>query len=336
MVEPVRLPIEGADDPWHGLWESFERHLRAEGRDPKTVVAYRRAGRDFHEWAHEHHVPCDPAQVRHEHIEALLIDLREVREAKPATIRLRFAALHRFFDYAVGEDEIDRSPMARLKAPRVEEEPPSVLAEEELSALLRACSGRSFTDRRDTALIRMLVDTGLRREELLSIHLDALDLSGQSVRVIGKGNRPRLAFFGAKTARDLDRYLRVRARHTKASSPHLWLPPSGTASRSATTGCARCSIDAREKPGSSARCGRMGCGTTSRTRCKEAGATDEDTMTLGGWRDPKIMRRYGASMAQARRGRRYHARSEGSPTYTSIKSSNASRGPTRPTLTVPS
>jgi hypothetical protein len=41
------------------------------------------------------------------------------------------------------------------------------------------------------------------------------------------------------------------------------------------------------------------CGTTSPTR-KEAGATDEDTMTLGGWRDPKIMRRYGASTAQAR------------------------------------
>src|SRR5262249_1144787 len=49
----------------------------------------------------------------------------------------------------------------------------------------------------DAALIRMLVDTGLRREELLSIHPDALDLSGQSVGVIGKGNRPRLAFSSA-------------------------------------------------------------------------------------------------------------------------------------------
>jgi hypothetical protein len=53
------------------------------------------------------------------------------------------------------------------------------------------------------------------REELQRIPLDALDLTGQSVRVVGKGKRPPLAFFGAKTAR----YLRVQARRTKASSP---------------------------------------------------------------------------------------------------------------------
>ncbi len=300
MAEPVRLPIEGADDPWHALWESFERHLRAEGRDPKTVVAYRKAGRDFHEWAHEHHMPCDPAKVRREHIEAWLIDLREEREAKPATIRLRFAALHRFFEYAVEEEEIDHSPMARVKAPKVEEEPPSVLTEEELSALLRACGGRSFIDRRDTALIRMLVDTGLRREELLSIHLDALDMSGQSVRVIGKSNRPRLAFFGAKTARDLDRYLRVRARHTKASSPYLWLPASRDGEQLGHDGL-REMLNRRAREAGIERPVRPhGMRHYFAHALKEAGATDEDTMTLGGWRDPKIMRRYGASMAQAR------------------------------------
>jgi site-specific recombinase XerD len=300
MAEPVRLPFEEADDPWRALWESFERHLRAEGRDSKTVVAYRKAGRDFHEWAHEHHVPCDPAEVRREHIEAWLIELREVRDAKPATIRLRFSALHRFFEFAVEEGEIEQSPMNRLKAPRVEEEPPTVLTEEELSALLRSCAGRSFLDRRDVALIRMMVDTGLRRSELLGIKVEDLDLNGQSVKVLGKGNRPRLAFFGAKTARDLDRYLRIRARHAKASSPFLWLPGSRDGEVLGTDGLRSMLIRRAHEAKIERAVKPHGMRHTFAHLLKESGATDEDTMTLGGWRDPKIMRRYGASMAQAR------------------------------------
>jgi hypothetical protein len=138
--------------PWRCTVGELRAAPAGRGPDPKTLAAYREAGRDFHEWAHEHHAPCDPADVRREYIEAWLLALREEREAKPATIRLRFAALRRFFDFAVEEEEIEPSPMARLKSPKVEEELPTVLTEDDLSALLRACSGRSFIDRRDASL----------------------------------------------------------------------------------------------------------------------------------------------------------------------------------------
>lgn len=53
--------------------------------------------------------------------------------------------------------------MARMRPPKVPEQAPPVLSVDELRALLAACEGTGFEERRDTALIRVLIDTGARR-----------------------------------------------------------------------------------------------------------------------------------------------------------------------------
>jgi site-specific recombinase XerD len=53
--------------------------------------------------------------------------------------------------------------------------------------------------------------------------LDAVDLDGGTLRVIGKGSRTRLVAIGAVTTRALDRYMRARMRHQFAELPHLWI-----------------------------------------------------------------------------------------------------------------
>jgi integrase len=56
-----------------------------------------------------------------------------------------------------------------------------VLTEDQLRRLLKACDGRDFAARRDSAIIRLLIDTGLRRGECAGILLDDLDLDDQVV-----------------------------------------------------------------------------------------------------------------------------------------------------------
>jgi integrase/recombinase XerC len=56
--------------------------------------------------------------------------------------------------------------MANMKPPHVPEEPPPVISEEQLRRLLRNCEGRDFMDRRDMAIIRLLLDTGARRADV--------------------------------------------------------------------------------------------------------------------------------------------------------------------------
>lgn len=308
MAAQISVVQTPAPDPWWSMWESFERSLRAEGASRRTLDTYRDAATLFHNFLVARSYPLDATALERRHVEDFLIHLREEREAKPATVRNRFSALRRFFNFLLEEDEIEHSPMARMRGPKVDEPAPEVLTDEELTRLLRACEGRGFEERRDMALIRLMIDTGLRRFEAVGIQLDDLDLAGQQVRITGKGGREGVVFFGAKVARDLDRYLRVRARHYQASLTALWLAQKG-----ALTGDGVHHLVQR----------RAGLAGIERPvwphllrhsfahAMKAAGNADEVVMTLGRWKDPKVMRRYGASAAVQRAKEAHRATSPG-------------------------
>ena len=109
-----------------------------------------------------------------------------------STAAVRFRSLQQLFGWLAAEDWIDTSPTARLKPPKPREEPVPVLSDEQLSALVAACSGKEFADRRDEAIVRLFVDTGMRVSEMCGITLDDLDMRTDEVTVRGKGDRIRM------------------------------------------------------------------------------------------------------------------------------------------------
>ena len=126
---------------------------------------------------------------------------------------MRFRALRRFDNWMVAEEIITVSPMARMAEPHVPEQPVPVLTDAELSALLDATKGKGFEERRDHAIIRMFVDSGIRLGEMAGLVLEDIDPDAHDViHVIGKGSRGRAVPFGAKTGTALDYYLRERRR----------------------------------------------------------------------------------------------------------------------------
>ncbi len=121
------------------------------------------------------------------------------------------------------EEETDgawRSPTHKVKAPKVRYDPIPGLSVEDLQRLLSTC-GRDWFGKRDRALLLFLFDTGLRRKELIALNLEDIDIDSGTVRVKhGKGDKPRVVYFGAETATALRRYLRGQRQAT--DSP-LWL-----------------------------------------------------------------------------------------------------------------
>ena len=100
-----------------------------------------------------------------------------------------------------------------------------VFTPEELTRLEQACAGRSFAQRRDTAIIAVLTATGIRLSELAGLRRTAgdVDLWQREITVRGKGGKDRIVKIGHQAARSLDRYLRARSRHAQAWRPQLWL-----------------------------------------------------------------------------------------------------------------
>src|SRR6266487_6770180 len=212
-LERSRVALAVSWQPW---WNSFARALRAEGCSPRTLDTYGEALALLTAfWGVRGSVPL-PSEVERRHVEEFVAHVYETR--KSSTAHNRYRSLKRFFNWLVDEQEIPHSPMERMRPPKLKEEPVPMLSREELTSVLRACAGRDFESRRDLALIRFLVDAGARRAETASMTLEHTDLDRGGAVVLAKGGNLRPVFFGRKTARDLDRYLRMRALHPQADA----------------------------------------------------------------------------------------------------------------------
>ena len=196
-----------APDALHTLRDSFELHLGA-SRAAKTTRIYLAALDALIAHLEAHGMPTGARGVKREHVESYIARRRD--EVKPATLSLEFRALQQFWKWTLEEDEVDRSPMERMKAPRVPEAPVPVISTADFRKLLKTTEGRDYIDRRDAAILLLMFDTGVRRGEVAGLRVEDVDLRGRLAYVTGKGGHTRAVRFGAKTAVALDRYLRLR------------------------------------------------------------------------------------------------------------------------------
>jgi site-specific recombinase XerC len=136
----------------------------------------------------------------------------ETRSASTALNKHK--ALQQFFKWLVTEEEIDRSPMDRVRQPKTPKHLIPVLRTEETKRVLDTCRGAaSFAELRDLAIVRVLANTGARLSEVAGLSIRDVDLDRDVVTFRGKGSKDRQVRLGPKTARALSRYLRARAKH---------------------------------------------------------------------------------------------------------------------------
>jgi site-specific recombinase XerD len=283
-----------APDALSSLRESFALHLAPPRYSPKTRAIYLAALDGVIRYLEEQGMPTGARAVRREHIEAW--QASRAPNHKRTTLAVEYRSLHAFWKWAVDEDEVERSPMERMKAPTIPDAPVPVVPDDAFRKLLKTVDGRDFGSRRDRAILLLLYDTGIRRGELAGLKVDDLDLSQGLAYVTGKGGRLRAARFGAMTAQALDRYLRARRGHRLAGSEALWLGQDGPVTLSffakvIVKHCAEAGLP-RLHPHQFRH--------TFAHNYLADGGQEGDLMQLAGWKSPVMLRRYGASLANER------------------------------------
>jgi site-specific recombinase XerD len=276
------------------LAASFRRDLRAEGRAERTATIYLQSIRFFGRWLENQDRPATLDQLTRSAIRAWLAGLAD--DYQPGTVRTRYKGLRRFCRWLLAEGEIDVDPMAGMDVPAVVDKPVPVLDDAELAALLKACQGKTLVDRRDEAVIRLLLDTGCRVSELCGITLDDLDLDHELVIVTGKGRKTRPVYFGARTARAIDRYMRERRGHRYAHSPALFLSQRGSLSPDGV----RDILTRRARLAGLTGLNPHRFRHTFAHDFLLAGGQERDLKRLAGWSSDVMLERYGSSAADVR------------------------------------
>jgi site-specific recombinase XerD len=286
--------LEFVADRLDDLAASFRRDLRAEGRAERTATIYLQSIRFFGQWLEAQGRPATLDQLTRSAIRTWLAGLADVQQA--GTVRTRYKGLRRFSRWLHAEGEIDADPMAGMEVPAVVDKPVPVLDDAELAALLKACQGKTFADRRDEAVVRFLLDTGCRVSEMCGITLDDVDLDHELVIVTGKGRKTRPVYFGARTARAIDRYVRERRSHRYAHSPALFLSQRGQLSMDGVR-------DLLTRRAQLAGLKQLNPHRFRHTFAHDfllAGGQERDLKRLAGWSSDVMLERYGSSAADVR------------------------------------
>lgn len=284
------------------LIPAFRRDLRIIGRSEMTVQTYDESIRRYVQWLETKNGaegtvrgPC-VEDITQSSIKEYLAHLRALGRS-PNTISRARSSLAAFCSWLVEEELVARNPIQGVKTIKTVSSPVRIVEDGDLIGLLRATQGKTFFDRRDHAIIRVLAETGVRRSELLGMHLDDIDLDEQTAYIRrGKGGRSRYVYLGHKTSKALDRYLRVRGQQRYAYLDELWIGKRGALGWSGLKELLR------------KRCYQAGIEHIHPHRFRHTfahlflaeGGDPESLRRLAGWSSYSMLQVYGASAADQR------------------------------------
>ncbi|MFH1786517.1 MAG: site-specific tyrosine recombinase/integron integrase [archaeon] len=193
--------------------EAFRRSLVIANRSERTISNYMMFVRDFFK-----SVRKEPRRVTQEDIEYYLVELKEKRGYKPASLALAFSVMRSFFD-AFMKMDLTRG----MQAPKIGRRLPTVLTREEVIALTDSAGSL-----RNKAVIQTLY-CGLRLSECISLKKDDIDFASHKVYIMhGKGDKGRTMRLSQKAAGLMKKYLEAR----KGGSDYIF---SGTAGERLTS-----------------------------------------------------------------------------------------------------
>jgi site-specific recombinase XerD len=293
--------------------ESWTIHLEEANKSNKTIRSYTDTVRAFVRYLTQHDMPVDAEGVEADHVRKFL--LAEKVRTSPGSAAVHFRNLRVFFGWVLreGERELSSSPMVNVEPPKVTAKAKEFLDDEDLRALLAACKGNGFEARRDTAILRIFMDTGMRVSGLTGLRYDPQNearndvlLAKRRLRVRLKGGREIWVPLGKKAASALDRYLRVRARHPQANSPWLWVGNRGrNVAHFSGTGV-RAMLKRRGEQAGVAHVHPHRFRATFADDYLEGGGTVDGLMAIAGWSTYDMPLRYAGERA-AERARQAHA-----------------------------
>lgn len=147
------------------------------------------------------------------------------KDHKKVSIARKIASIKMFFRFLVKKEILQRNPLQFISYPKIEKYLPTVLTVDEVKELVEVkneqrakgkgvrVKGQELKNLRDNTILEVLYSSGIRVGELVGLSMKDVDLEQGVIKVLGKGNKERLAMLGNKARDILKAYLKNRDKN---------------------------------------------------------------------------------------------------------------------------
>ena len=125
---------------------------------------------------------------------------------KNTTISRHISALKSFFKYLKLNNIISNNPCTLISNPKKEKRLPKYLNYNDTEQLLNAFDNSNYIGLRNSLILEILYSTGIRVSEITNIKFKDINMSDKTIKIKGKGNKERYAYFGTKCFKLIKEY----------------------------------------------------------------------------------------------------------------------------------
>lgn len=229
--------------------EEFMCYCQSKQLRPKTMQSYEQSLRLFQRWLDEEQKITDVKLIREQVIRKYIVDLQERGKytyySKDETKTINYPDRRRdyrckisnttinnyirnikvFFAWLDEQQSISKNPMIKIKQLPNNRKAKDFITDEEFSRLIGRLDKSYFSEYRDYMIINLLMDTGMRIGECLSLKLNDFDFVARTIHLsaeITKGRKDRAVFFSQKVLKEIKKWIQYKDRYTES----LYMFPS--------------------------------------------------------------------------------------------------------------
>jgi site-specific recombinase XerD len=203
------------------LKEYWEFNNQTEGKSAKTIKWYNDVLRLFQTFLESEGLSTFVKDIGEPEVRAFIHHLQNKTRLRRRNGRLteeklssecvqnRLRALKAFFNWLYRQGYTEEYMLAGMRNIRVQQKVVEILTNEEITKVLSACDVKEARGARTHAIVTLMLDTGLRFNEVITLKEAEIDIDNGTLKVLGKGNKERMVPFGSASQKTLWRYLRL-------------------------------------------------------------------------------------------------------------------------------
>ena len=191
--------------------ESFLGYLQHEKRNsPNTVQSYRIDLDQFTSYCRSVHKNLKLDEVDVKVVRGWIIQLME-KGLAPRSVNRKLTTLKTFYRFLIREGVITKNPMDGILGLKQKVKLPEFVEQKHMDQLLDQYDfGEDFSGIRNRLIIEILYATGIRREELIGMRDQNIDIERKTLKVLGKRNKERMIPFTKEIKVNIEKYLKCR------------------------------------------------------------------------------------------------------------------------------